>query len=46
MDGLLAEVTAIAGPEHVLTDPDLVAPGVTAGHGTMFTCRGAGGDDE
>ena len=25
MDALLAELTAIAGPEHVLTDPDLVA---------------------
>jgi hypothetical protein len=36
-DAQLAELTAIAGPEHVLTDPDLVAPRVTAGRGTMFT---------
>jgi FAD/FMN-containing dehydrogenase len=34
MDALLAELTAIAGPEHVLTDPD-----VTAGYATDWTRR-------
>lgn len=31
MEALLAELTAIAGPEHVLTDPGLVAGHTTAG---------------
>ena len=26
MDTLLAELTEIAGPEHVLTDPDVAYP--------------------
>ena len=34
MDALLAELTAIVGPEHVLTDPDLVA-----GYTTDWTRR-------
>ena len=34
MDVLLAELTAICGPEHVLTDPD-----VTAGYATDWTRR-------
>ena len=34
MDALLAELTAICGPEHVLTDPD-----VTAGYATDWTRR-------
>jgi FAD/FMN-containing dehydrogenase len=34
MDALLAELTAIAGPEHVLTDPDLVV-----GYTTDWTRR-------
>ncbi len=34
MDALLAELTAIAGREHVLTDPD-----VTAGYATDWTRR-------
>jgi FAD/FMN-containing dehydrogenase len=34
MNALLAELTAICGPEHVLTDPD-----VTAGYGTDWTGR-------
>ncbi len=34
MDALLAELTAIAGAEHVLTDPD-----VTAGYATDWTRR-------
>ena len=34
MDALLAELTTIAGPEHVLTDPD-----VTAGYTTDWTRR-------
>src|SRR5579862_5479508 len=37
MDTLLAELTEIAGPEHVLTDPDLVA-----GYTTDWTRRFAG----
>ena len=37
MDALLAELTAIAGPEHVLTDPDLVA-----GYTTDWTRRFSG----
>ncbi len=37
MDALLAELTAIAGPEHVLTDPDLVA-----GYATDWTRRFSG----
>ena len=37
MDALLAELTAIAGPEHVLTEP-----GVTAGYATDWTRRYAG----
>src|SRR5260370_19932541 len=37
MDTLLAELTAIAGPEHVLTDPDLVA-----GYTTDWTRRFSG----
>src|SRR5580692_8304258 len=37
MDSLLAELTAIAGPEHVLTDPDLVA-----GYTTDWTRRFSG----
>src|SRR5271170_2908440 len=37
MDVLLAELTAIAGPEHVLTDPDLVA-----GYTTDWTRRFSG----
>jgi FAD/FMN-containing dehydrogenase len=38
MDALLAELTAIAGREHVLTDPD-----VTAGYATDWTRRFHGG---
>ncbi len=34
MDALLAELTAICGPDHVLTDPD-----VTAGYATDWTRR-------
>ena len=37
MDALLAELTAIAGPEHVLTDPDLVT-----GYTTDWTRRFSG----
>jgi FAD/FMN-containing dehydrogenase len=37
MDALLSELTAIAGPEHVLTDPDLVA-----GYTTDWTRRFSG----
>src|SRR5580693_3174425 len=37
MDALLAELTAIAGPDHVLTDPDLVA-----GYATDWTRRFSG----
>jgi FAD/FMN-containing dehydrogenase len=37
MDDLLAELAAIAGPEHVLTAPD-----VTAGYGTDWTRRFSG----
>jgi FAD/FMN-containing dehydrogenase len=37
VDALLAELTAIAGPEHVLTDP-----GVTAGYATDWTRRFSG----
>ena len=37
MDTLLAELTAIVGPEHVLTDPD-----VTAGYTTDWTRRFSG----
>src|SRR3984957_1045753 len=37
MDTLLAELTEIAGPEHVLTDPDL-----TAGYTTDWTRRFSG----
>src|SRR5580693_7601045 len=37
MDALLAELTAIAGPDHVLTDPDLVA-----GYTTDWTRRFSG----
>src|ERR1700723_411701 len=37
MDTLLAELTEIAGPEHVLTDPDLVA-----GYTTDWTRRFSG----
>src|ERR1700751_179079 len=37
MDALLAELTAIAGPEHVLTDPDL-----GAGYTTDWTRRFSG----
>ena len=37
MDALLAELTAIAGPEHVLTDPDLVV-----GYTTDWTHRYTG----
>src|SRR5258708_2558590 len=37
MDTLLAELTVIAGPEHVLTDPDLVA-----GYTTDWTRRFSG----
>jgi FAD/FMN-containing dehydrogenase len=37
MDALLAELTAITGPEHVLTDPDLIA-----GYTTDWTRRFGG----
>src|SRR3984885_14017475 len=37
METLLAELTEIAGPEHVLTDPDLVA-----GYTTDWTRRFSG----
>jgi len=37
MDALLAELTAITGPEHALTDPDLVA-----GYTTDWTRRFSG----
>jgi FAD/FMN-containing dehydrogenase len=37
VDALLAELTAIAGPEHVLTDP-----GVTAGYARDWTRRFSG----
>ena len=38
MDALLAELTAIAGPEHVLTNPNLVT-----GYTTDWTRRLASG---
>lgn len=34
MDALLAELTAICGPEHVLADPS-----ITAGYATDWTRR-------